>query len=106
MHDNCNPDSCPVNVRVDALENRFDRFENDAKSFHEKIDGRVKDQETIAAVQDQKLDEIKAGQKDMTAKLDILMGKSGKMWDGTVRDVLKFVIEAVLIVAAVKIGLM
>lgn len=106
MHDNCNPDSCPVNAKVDALENRFNRFETDAKEFHEKIDVRVKDQETLAAVQDQKLDDIKAGQKDMTAKLDILMGKPGKMWDGTVRDVLKFIIEAVLVVVAVKVGLM
>lgn len=105
MSDICNPSECPVNSRVDALEKRFDRFEDGAKSFHEDLGNRVKDQEKLAAVQDQKLDDIKDGQIDMMSKLNALMGKSGSRWDGTVDKVIWFVLEAILIVAAVKVGL-
>lgn len=94
--DNCNPQECPVNARVDALEGRFDRFENEAKSFHEKIDNRVKDQETLAAVQDEKLEELKSGQGTILEKLDALIGEPGKRWESLVDKALWLVVGGVI----------
>lgn len=96
MHDNCDPNGCPVNARVDALESRFDRFENDAKSFHEKIDDRVSSQETLAAVQKEKLEELKSGQGTILEKLDALIGKPGKRWEGLVDKALWLVVGGVI----------
>lgn len=41
MHDNCNPDNCPVNARVEALKNEFDRYRDNSSKTHLQIFDRV-----------------------------------------------------------------
>lgn len=41
MHDNCNPDNCPVNARVDQIEKEFDRYRDTSSKTHLQIFKRV-----------------------------------------------------------------
>lgn len=41
MHDNCNPDNCPVNARVEVLKNEFDRYRDSSSKTHLQIFERV-----------------------------------------------------------------
>lgn len=41
MHENCNPDSCPVNARVDALEKEFDRYRDGSTTTHKEMYDRL-----------------------------------------------------------------
>ena len=41
MHDNCNPDNCPVNARVEVLKNEYDRYRDNSSKTHLQIFERV-----------------------------------------------------------------
>lgn len=41
MHENCNPDNCPVNARVEVLKNEFDRYRDSSSKTHLQIFERV-----------------------------------------------------------------
>lgn len=121
MPEKCN-DNCPVIPRVEALE----RANEEHGRFHDKLAERMGKIETKNAVQDayvkengEKLDKIldwQEKQGDRLAKVDTipdlnrrvtaLESKPAKRWDSFGDKILWFLAEAVLIVAALKIGLM
>lgn len=105
MPDKC-PDSCPVNVRVDALEKEFDRYRGNSSETHREIFDRISALEQTKSAQTEKLDSIEGKVDKLTQTVDAIAGKSGKRWDSFGDKLLWFILEAVLIVAAVKIGLM
>ena len=101
MPEICNPSDCPLSPRVEALE----RANEQHSETHREIFERVRALETSDAVQnahyeaiDTKLDEIKV-------TVQTLVNKPVKRFDGLVDKVLWFILEAALIVVAVKIGL-
>lgn len=105
MHDNCNPDNCPVNARVEMLEERFGRFENDAKAFHEKLDDRVKAQETLTAVQNQKMDEANTKLDKILSWREEQDNKPNKLIDHLKENAINYIMLAILCLMLAKMGL-
>lgn len=105
MHENCNPDNCPVNVKVEELKGRFDRFVDESKGFHGRLDERVKKQETLTAVQSQKLD-------DANSKLDKIISwreeqdnKPNKMIDHLKENAINYIMLAMIGLVLLRMGL-
>lgn len=104
MHDNCDPNGCPVNARVDALEGRFNRFETEAKAFHEKIDDRVSSQETLAAVQKEKLESIDGKLDKLISWREEQDNKPNKLLDHLKENAVNYIMLAMLGLLLLKMG--
>lgn len=102
MHDNCNPNACPMEPRVEALE----RANEQHSKSHREIFRRLNDVERDNAVSAAQHKTITDTLVEIKATVDALAAKPGKRWDTTTGDIIKFLIQAVLVIAAVKIGLM
>lgn len=121
MPDRC-PDNCPLVPRVEALEEANKNYDR----INESVIARLGKIETKNAVQDahyqsidRKLDKVIKWQDEQQARLakvdtipeltrrvTALEAKPAKRWDSFGDKVLWFLAEAVLIIAALKIGLM
>lgn len=102
MPENCNPNDCPLAPRVEALERANDQH----SSTHKEMFERLRDSEKENAVQNANYKAIETKLDELTSIVKNLTEKPGKRWDSFGDKILWFVIEAALIVAAVKIGLM
>lgn len=58
MHENCSPDSCPVNIRVDRMEKEFDRYRDGSTKTHKEMFDRLNALEQSKSVTESKLDAI------------------------------------------------
>lgn len=119
MPDKCS-ENCPLEPRVKALEEENKRH----TKTHEEIFRRLNEAEKDNAIQkeryktimdkldglDKKIDSAmaKANRRidGVNDDVDALEAKPGKRWDSFGDKVLWFLAEAVLIIAALKIGLM
>lgn len=84
MPENCNPKDCPLVPRVEALE----EVNREHSNTHREIFGRLGALETQTAVQENKLDtiddklnDIKDGQKNILETVEELKSKPGKRWE-------------------------
>lgn len=87
--------------RVDLLEEGQDREEGFRKSYYKEREDRIKrDTELDAKITgiDGKVDQLILWQTSQQSK-------PGKRWDSIVDKIIWFVVEAILIVVAVKVGL-
>lgn len=76
--DNCNPNNCPLEPRVEALE-----AANSQKSdTHREIFRRLNEVERKSAVQEAQYKTIGTKLDELTDMLKDLSGKPGKRWDG------------------------
>lgn len=105
MHENCNPDNCPVNARVDALEKEFDRYRDNSSNTHEQMFSRIGALEQNGAA-------VRATLESMDEKLDKMVewqeaqkSKPSKRWDGLVDKAIWAVAAAVIAFLLAKIGL-
>ena len=101
MHENCNPNDCPVLPRVEALE---EANKNHSKT-HEGMFDRLRALETLSAVQENKLDTILKKLDELTDKVDALESKPAKRWDGLVEKAVWAVCAAVIAFLLAKVGL-
>ena len=102
MPENCNPNDCPLSLRVEALE----RANEQHSDTHKEMFDRLRSLETENAVQNANYKAIEAKLDELTVMVKNLTEKPAKRWDSFGDKILWFLAEAVLIVAAVKIGLM
>ena len=102
MPENCNPNDCPLSLRVEALE----RANEQHGDTHKEMFDRLRSLETENAVQNANYKAIEAKLDELTVMVKNLTEKPAKRWDSFGDKILWFLAEAVLIVAAVKIGLM
>ena len=102
MPENCNPNDCPLSLRVEALE----RANEQHSDTHKEMFDRLRLLETENAVQNANYKAIEAKLDELTVMVKNLTEKPAKRWDSFGDKILWFLAEAVLIVAAVKIGLM
>lgn len=103
-----NPRDCPLTARVEALEDANKQH----SETHREIFRRLGDLESMTAVQDtqlknidEKLDEIKANDKAILAKVEALEAKPAKRWDGLVEKALWAVCAAVIAFLLGRVGL-
>lgn len=102
MNENCIPRNCPLEPRIEALE-----ASNVQKSdTHREIFRRLNEVERKSAVQEAQYNAIAGTLAEIKASVDAIVAKPGKRWDSTTGEIIKFLIQAVLVIAAVKIGLM
>lgn len=102
MPEKCtDPRECPLLPRIEALE----REAAHNKEAHKEFYGRLDASRTSAAVFEERLEQIKEDTAEIKSTVQCLKDKPGKRWDFFGDKILWFLIEAVLIFAAVKIGL-
>ena len=97
MHDNCNPNDCPVSARVDALEREFDRYRGNSSDTHRQMFDRIGALEQSGATLKAKLDGMDDKLDALTETAQALADKPAKRWDGLVD---KLIYAAALAVVA------
>lgn len=100
--DNCNPNNCPLEPRVEALE----RSNEQHSQTHRELFRRMNEVERDNAVQAAQYNAITDTLGEIKATVEAVAAKPGKRWESTTGEIIKFLIQAVLVIAAVKIGLM
>lgn len=105
MHDNCNPNDCPVNVRVDRMEKEFDRYRDSSSKTHQEMFQRLNSLEQSNTATQTKLDA-------MDGKLDKLVewreeqdDKPNKFLDNLKNNAVWLVLAAVLGAFLGRLGL-
>lgn len=108
MHDNCDPNGCPVLPRVEALEKANEQH----SATHREIFGRLGSLETENAVQnahwenvDGKLDSLTAMVQKLTDKISEVENKPAKRWDKAVETVLVAIVTGVVCFLLGRLGL-
>lgn len=84
MPENCNPNDCPVAVRVDALEKEFDRYRGSSGDTHRQMFNRIGALEQNGATVKTKLDSIEEKLDELTATVKALADKPAKRWESLV----------------------
>ena len=93
MNENCNPNDCPLEPRVSALE----RANEQHGKTHREIFRRMNDVERDNAVQEERYTAISGKLDEISATVKALADKPGRRWDGLVD---KLVYAAALAVVA------
>lgn len=103
-----NPRDCPLIPRLEALE----ESNRNHSRVHEGMYDRLRALEKENAVQNTnwtnvngKLDSLTTMVQSLTNKINEVEHKPAKRWEGLSDKVIWFIVEAILIVAAVKVGL-
>lgn len=102
MNDNCNANNCPLEPRMVALE----AANSQKGETHREIFQRLNELERKSAVQEAQYKAIEDTLEEIKGTVNTMAAKPGKRWDSTTGEIIKFLIQAVLVIAAVKIGLM
>lgn len=92
MPDNCNPNECPLEPRISALERANDQH----SETHREIFRRLNEAERANAVQDAHYKAINTKLDELTVMVKDLSGKPGKRWDGLVDKLIYAVALAVV----------
>ena len=93
MTENCNPNNCPLEPRVEVLE----RANEQHTKTHREIFRRMNDVERDNAVQEERYTAIAGKLDEISATVKALADKPAKRWDGLVD---KLVYAAALAVVA------
>lgn len=105
MPDNCNPDNCPVNTRVDGLEKEFDRYRTASSETHRQMFDRIGALEQSGAAVGAMLDSIDDKLDKLVEWQEAQIGKPGKRWDGLVDKAIWAVCAAVIAFLLGRLGL-
>lgn len=105
MPETCNPNDCPVSVRVDALKDEFNNYRSSSSATHKEMFRRIGDLEKAEAAQEkhfetvnEKLDKLIAWQEDQR-------DKPGKRWESIVEKAVWAVCAAVIAFLLGRVGL-
>ena len=80
MNENCNPNDCPLEPRVSALE----RANEQHGKTHREIFRRMNDVERDNAVQEERYTAIAGKLDEIGATVKALADKPGRRWDGQI----------------------
>lgn len=105
MPENCNPDNCPVNARVDGLEKEFDRYRTEANGMHQEMDRRIGALEQSGAAVGAKLDSMDEKLDGLTESVQTLTDRPGKRWESLVDKTVWAVLAAVIAFLLGRVGL-
>lgn len=93
MHDNCNPDDCPLTPRVEALEREMEHNKDAHKEFYEKLENY----HTNAALIEERIGQIKADTEEIKESVKELKDKPAKRWESLVGYALSALVGAFLL---------
>ena len=101
MPENCNPNDCPLEPRVSALE----RANEQHSKTHREIFSRLNGVERDNAVQDAHYKAIDAKLDELTVMVKALADKPARRWDSLVEKALWAVCAAVIAFLLGRVGL-
>lgn len=96
MHENCNPNDCPVSARVDTMKEEFDRYRDNSSATHRQMFERIGALERSGSALGERLASIDEKLDGLAETASALAGKSGKRWDGLVDKLIYAVALAVV----------
>ena len=99
--ENCNPKDCPLNPRVEALEESNKQHSD----THKEIFRRLNEVEKDNAVQNAQYKTILEKLDTLTAKVEALEAKPGKRWESIVEKAIWAVAAAVIAFLLARVGL-
>lgn len=105
MYDNCNPDNCPVNARVDRMEKEFDRYQENSRKTHEEIFKRLNKVESDGAVTQSKLDTMDEKLDTILSWRDEQNNKPNKLIDNLKQNVINYIMLALMGLMLLKMGI-
>lgn len=108
MPESCNPNDCPINPRVEALERSNGQHGETHREIFRRLNAIEKDNAVqnaqYAAIMD-KLDSLTEKHDKLNEKLEALEAKPGKRWDGLVEKAIWAVCAAVIAFLLGRVGL-
>lgn len=104
MPENCNPNECPVNVRVDRMEKELDRYRDGSSKTHQEMFQRINALEQGSAATQTKLDAIDAKLDKLISWREEQDDKPNKFLDNLKNNAVWMVLAAVIGMVLGKIG--
>lgn len=105
MPDNCTPNDCPVNVRVDRIEKEFDRYRDSSGKTHQEMFQRLNALEQSNTATQTKLDAIDGKLDKLIAWREEQDDKPNKFLDNLKNNAVWMVLAAVIGLVLGRIGL-
>lgn len=96
MPDNCNPNECPVNVRVDRMEKEFDRYRDSSSKTHNEMFQRLNDLEKDNSATQTKLDTIDGKMDKLISWREEQDNKPNKLIDHLKENAINYIMLAML----------
>lgn len=104
MSDNCNPNDCPVNARVDRMEKEIDRYRDSSSKTHQEMFQRINaleqsraSTETTLESMDEKLDKLVSWREEQD-------NKPNKLIDHLKENAINYLMLAMLGLMLLKMG--
>lgn len=104
MHDNCNPDNCPVNARVDRMEKEFDRYRDSSGKTHQEMFQRLNNLEKDNIAAQTKLDTMDAKLDKLVKRQEEQDDKPNKLIDHLKENAVNYIMLAMLAFLLLKMG--
>lgn len=108
MPENCNPNDCPMNPRVEALERSNEQHGNTHREIFQRLNAIEKDnavQNAQYAAIMEKLDSLAEKHDKLNEKLESLEEKPGRRWDSLVEKIIWAVTASAIAFLLSRIGL-
>lgn len=105
MHENCNPDNCPVNARVDRMEKEFDRYRDNSSKTHQEMFQRLGSLEKDNIATQTKLDAIDGKLDKLVERQEEQDDKPNKLIDHLKENAINYIMLAMMGLVLLKMGL-
>lgn len=105
MSENCNPNDCPVNVRVDRMEKEMDRYRDNSSKTHQEMFQRINALEQSRASMETTLESMDGKLDKLVAWREIQDDKPNKLLDRLKENSIWLVLAAVLGMLLARWGL-
>lgn len=99
--DNCNPNNCPLEPRVEALERANEQHSETHRELFQRMN-KVERDNAVSAAQYKTITDTLV---EIKATVDALAAKSGKRWESLVEKALWAVVAAVIAFMLGRVGL-
>ena len=104
MSDNCSPDSCPVNARVDRMEKEFDRYRDGSSKAHGEMFQRLNALEKDNSATQTKLDTIDGKMDKLISWREEQDNKPNRLIDHLKENAINYIMLAMLGLMLLKMG--
>lgn len=105
MHENCNPDNCPVNARVDRMEKEFDRYRDNSSKTHQEMFQRLNNLEKDNIATQTKLDSMDVKLDKLVKRQDEQDDKPNKLIDHLKQNAINYIMLALMGLMLLKMGI-
>lgn len=105
MPDTCNPSDCPVNVKVDALKERFDAHMETSRETHSKLFDKIGDLEQDRSATKAKLEAMDGKLDKLVAWREEQDNKPNRLIDHLKENAINYIMLAMMGLMLLKMGL-